>query len=49
VVLFIMVGMNASKFGGEGDITGDAAMDFFSIRKKITTKWAPPTEKNWMS
>jgi malonate-semialdehyde dehydrogenase (acetylating)/methylmalonate-semialdehyde dehydrogenase len=46
---FSFGGWNASKFGGEGDITGDAAMDFFSCRKKVTTKWAPPNESSWMS
>ena len=28
----------ASKFG-DYDITGDGAMEFFTVRKKITSKW----------
>merc|ERR1712050_595921 len=27
-----------SKFG-DGDITGDGAMEFFSTRRKVTTRW----------
>jgi len=30
-----------SKYG-DMDITGDGAMEFFTNRKKITTKWGPP-------
>jgi malonate-semialdehyde dehydrogenase (acetylating)/methylmalonate-semialdehyde dehydrogenase len=30
-----------SKYG-DMDITGDGAMEFFTTRKKITTKWGPP-------
>lgn len=46
---FSFGGINQSKFGGEGDITGDSAIEFFTRRIKVTSKWAPPVEKNWMS
>jgi len=45
---FSFGGINLSKFGTH-DITGDAGMEFFTYRKKITTKWAPPTEKTWLN
>jgi len=41
-------GWNDSRFG-EGDITGAAAIDFWSLSKKITTKWAASGKANWMS
>lgn len=46
---FSFGGMNASRFG-DGDITGDAGIEFFTNRRKVTTKWTPPTNKSdWMS
>jgi len=45
---FSFGGTLRSKFG-DVDITGDGAMEFFTERKKITTKWGPPQEKNWLS
>lgn len=45
---FSFGGCNRSKFG-DMDITGDGAIEFFTERKKITTKWGLPQEKNWMS
>ncbi|PIA13282.1 ALDH-like protein [Coemansia reversa NRRL 1564] len=45
---FSFGGINRSRFGA-GDITGDAAVEFFSYRRKITTKWAVSAEKSWMS
>ncbi len=37
-----------SKFGS-GDITGQASLNFWTDLKKITTKWAPQKDQNWMS
>jgi len=37
---FSFGGWNASKFG-DMDITGDGAVEFFTRRRKITTKWVP--------
>lgn len=45
---FSFGGTKSSKFGS-GDITGWGGVEFWSNRKKITTKWAPQTDKNWMS
>lgn len=45
---FSFGGTKESKFG-HGDITGRAALDFWSDLKKITTKWAPSADHNWMS
>jgi malonate-semialdehyde dehydrogenase (acetylating)/methylmalonate-semialdehyde dehydrogenase len=45
---FSFGGSERSKFG-DFDITGDGGIELFTIRKKITTKWALPTEKNWMN
>ena len=47
---FSFGGMGTSKFG-ETDITGDGAIEFFSRRQKITTKWVPPSaaNKSWMN
>jgi len=45
---FSFGGSLRSKFG-DSDITGDGAIEFFTERKKITTKWTPPEEKNWMN
>lgn len=38
---FSFGGMNRSKFGNS-DITGDGGIEFFTTRRKITTKWTPP-------
>ncbi|KAJ1823548.1 hypothetical protein LPJ73_009389 [Coemansia sp. RSA 2703] len=45
---FSFGGVGLSRFG-YGDITGDAAIEFFSYRRKVTTKWGEPLEKSWMS
>jgi malonate-semialdehyde dehydrogenase (acetylating)/methylmalonate-semialdehyde dehydrogenase len=45
---FSFGGTKASKFG-HGDITGEPSLDFWSNLKKITTKWAPQADANWMS
>lgn len=45
---FSFGGSERSKFG-DFDITGDGGIELFTQRKKITTKWALPTEKNWMN
>eukprot|EP00756_Hemistasia_phaeocysticola_P035201 Hpha_TRINITY_DN16569_c2_g2::TRINITY_DN16569_c2_g2_i1::g.134484::m.134484/K00140/mmsA, iolA, ALDH6A1; malonate-semialdehyde dehydrogenase (acetylating) / methylmalonate-semialdehyde dehydrogenase len=45
---FSFGGMGLSKFGQSGDITGDSAIEFFTRRKKITTKWVPPVQRTWM-
>ncbi|KAI8323194.1 Methylmalonate-semialdehyde dehydrogenase [Martensiomyces pterosporus] len=45
---FSFGGMNRSKFGSS-DITGDGGVEFFSYRRKITTKWAAATERSWMN
>lgn len=45
---FSFGGSERSKFG-DFDITGDGGIELFTSRKKITTKWALPTEKNWMN
>jgi malonate-semialdehyde dehydrogenase (acetylating) / methylmalonate-semialdehyde dehydrogenase len=45
---FSFGGSQASKFG-DMDITGDGGMEFFTERKKVTTKWTPPPDKNWMN
>jgi len=45
---FSFGGTRSSKFG-DYDITGEGAMELFTERKKITTKWAPPEDANWMS
>jgi acyl-CoA reductase-like NAD-dependent aldehyde dehydrogenase len=36
---FSFGGMGASKFGCHGDVTGDNAIEFFTRRRKITTRW----------
>ena len=41
-------GTKASKFG-QGDITGQGGVEFWSQIKKITTKWALQPDANWMS
>lgn len=45
---FSFGGINQSKFG-DFDITGDGGLEFFTSRRKITTKWSPPKESSWMS
>lgn len=45
---FSFGGIHESKFG-HGDITGVHSLDFWSNVKKITTKWAPQKDSNWMS
>lgn len=48
---FSFGGWNASRFG-DMDITGEGGLEFFTRRKKITTKWNPPSNKgtgDWMS
>ncbi|PIP88551.1 MAG: methylmalonate-semialdehyde dehydrogenase (CoA acylating) [Bdellovibrionales bacterium CG12_big_fil_rev_8_21_14_0_65_38_15] len=45
---FSFGGINASKFG-HGDITGVHSLDFWTNTKKITTKWEPQSDQNWMS
>lgn len=45
---FSFGGTKTSKFG-HGDITGPAALGFWTDLKKITTKWAPQTDATWMS
>eukprot|EP00457_Paulinella_chromatophora_P002350 gb/GEZN01002354.1/.p1 GENE.gb/GEZN01002354.1/~~gb/GEZN01002354.1/.p1 ORF type:complete len:504 (+),score=49.67 gb/GEZN01002354.1/:325-1836(+) len=45
---FSFGGINRSKFG-DFDITGSGCLEFFTQRKKVTTKWGPPKEQDWMS
>ena len=45
---FSFGGTKQSKFG-HGDITGPAAVEFWTDLKKITTKWAAQTDATWMS
>jgi malonate-semialdehyde dehydrogenase (acetylating)/methylmalonate-semialdehyde dehydrogenase len=45
---FSFGGTYESKFG-HGDITGAASLDFWSDLKKVTTKWATPKDRNWMT
>jgi malonate-semialdehyde dehydrogenase (acetylating)/methylmalonate-semialdehyde dehydrogenase len=45
---FSFGGTKDSKFG-HGDITGHAAVDFWSNVKKVTTKWAAQKDATWMS
>eukprot|EP01083_Nonionella_stella_P081857 225722_1 len=44
---FSFGGMGRSKFG-DSDITGDGAIEFFTLRRKITTKWIVPKNRTWM-
>ena len=41
-------GWHDSKYG-VGDITGKEAINFFTKTKKVTTKWNPQDQVNWMS
>jgi malonate-semialdehyde dehydrogenase (acetylating)/methylmalonate-semialdehyde dehydrogenase len=45
---FSFGGRKESKFGS-GEITGGGAVEFWSDRKKITTKWAAHSDRSWMS
>ncbi len=45
---FAFGGWNDSRFG-DGDITGIPAIDFWSLTKKVTTKWTAQSKSNWMS
>jgi malonate-semialdehyde dehydrogenase (acetylating)/methylmalonate-semialdehyde dehydrogenase len=45
---FSFGGTKDSKFG-VGDITGVGGVEFWSQRKKITSKWALQSDTNWMS
>jgi malonate-semialdehyde dehydrogenase (acetylating)/methylmalonate-semialdehyde dehydrogenase len=45
---FSFGGINESKFG-HGDITGTNSLNFWSDIKKVTTKWQPSNDRNWMS
>ncbi len=45
---FSFGGVNDSKFG-HGDITGKHSLDFWTNMKKVTVKWEPQSDSNWMS
>lgn len=45
---FSFGGIGQSKFG-DVDITGDGAIEFFTERRKVTTKWGAPSEASWLS
>lgn len=45
---FSFGGTKDSKFG-QGDITGQGGIDFWSSLKKITVKWETASDNNWMS
>jgi len=45
---FSFGGSKASKFGSH-DMTGWGGVDFWSMQKKITTKWAIYPDATWMS
>lgn len=45
---FSFGGINASKYG-DVDITGDGAIEFFTYRKKVTTKWSKPLQQTWLN
>ncbi|NJM94442.1 MAG: aldehyde dehydrogenase family protein [Cytophagales bacterium] len=45
---FSFGGWNLSKFG-EGDITGEDGVRFWTKLKKVTTKWSANAAQNWMS
>ncbi|KAG0198174.1 hypothetical protein BGX28_008355 [Mortierella sp. GBA30] len=46
---FSFGGWNKSRFGSHCDITGDGGVEFFSLRRKVTTKWLPQENASWMS
>jgi len=45
---FAFGGWNLSRYG-DGDITGESAIDFWTNSQKITTKWSDEFRKDWMS
>jgi acyl-CoA reductase-like NAD-dependent aldehyde dehydrogenase len=45
---FSFGGWGLSRFG-DADITGDGAMEFFTKRRKVTSKWAVPKERSWLN
>jgi len=45
---FSFGGWNESRFG-VGDITGKSSIEFWTILKKVTTKWNKGAKTNWMS
>ena len=45
---FSFGGWNDSKFGN-GDITGELGMNFWTQDRKVTVKWIEPQTRNWMS
>ncbi len=45
---FSFGGWNESRFG-VGDITGKSSIEFWTVSKKMTTKWNPESRTNWMS
>jgi malonate-semialdehyde dehydrogenase (acetylating)/methylmalonate-semialdehyde dehydrogenase len=45
---FSFGGTKRSKFG-QGDITGESSLEFWTSLKKITTKWSLQKDQNWMS
>lgn len=45
---FSFGGINLSKYG-DCDITGDAGFEFFTLRRKVTTKWCKPDKQTWLS
>ena len=45
---FSFGGTKNSKYG-VGDITGSGGVEFWSQRKKVTSKWSLQSDKNWMS
>jgi malonate-semialdehyde dehydrogenase (acetylating)/methylmalonate-semialdehyde dehydrogenase len=45
---FSFGGTKESKFG-QGDITGESSLDFWTQLKKITIKWTAQSDNNWMS
>jgi malonate-semialdehyde dehydrogenase (acetylating)/methylmalonate-semialdehyde dehydrogenase len=36
---FSFGGINDSKWGAQLDITGEGSVEFFTYRKKVTTRW----------
>ena len=45
---FSFGGSKKSKFG-QGDITGVSAVEFWTERKKVTSKWALQSDQSWIS
>jgi malonate-semialdehyde dehydrogenase (acetylating)/methylmalonate-semialdehyde dehydrogenase len=45
---FSFGGSKKSKFG-QGDITGASALEFWTERKKVTSKWALQSDQSWIS